>query len=81
MCGQPSPGEVVHEFHIPGRQTPAPQKSKPSAGFIVAMVIVRLVALGAIINAMRHDREFACGRRPLIKVKRSRSPSPMVKGC
>jgi len=55
MCGKPSPGGAVHAYHIPGRQTPAPQKSKPSTGFIVAMVIVGLVVLGAIINAFDGD--------------------------
>lgn len=57
MCGKPSPGGAVHAYHIPGGQAPAPQKSKPSTGFIVAMVIVGLIVLGAIINAFDGDSD------------------------
>jgi hypothetical protein len=55
----PEPPRPDQKAYPPAPQAPAPSgpgsKSKPSTGFIVAMVIVGLIVLGAIINAFDGD--------------------------
>jgi Mycobacterium membrane protein len=51
----PEPPRPDQKSYPPAPQAPAPpgpgSKSKPSTGFIIAMVIVGLIVLGAIVNA------------------------------
>ena len=53
----PEPPRPDQKAYPPAPQAPAPSgpKWKPSTGFIIAMVIVGLVVLGAIINAFDGD--------------------------
>lgn len=55
----PEPPRPDQRAYPPAPQAPAPpgpgSKSKPSTGFIIAMVIVGLIVLGAIINAFDGD--------------------------
>jgi hypothetical protein len=51
----PRPDQKAYRPAPQAPRTPPPQKSKPSTGFIIAMVVVGFIVLGAIINAFDGD--------------------------
>jgi hypothetical protein len=68
----PEPPRPDQRAYPPAPEAPAPpgpgSKWKPSAGFIVAMVIVGLVVLGAIINAFDGESSSGDGDAPSSSV-------------